>query len=40
MNIWTEGGATVSETITPELIQKALDDMAQAILEQQTNKGE
>lgn len=37
---WTEDGATVTETITPETIQKALDDMAQAIIKQQTKKGE
>ena len=37
---WTEDGAAISETITPETIQKALDDMAQAILNQHTKKGE
>ncbi|MBQ1778957.1 MAG: hypothetical protein IIZ93_12440 [Acidaminococcaceae bacterium] len=37
---WTEDGATITETLTPETIQKALDDMAQAILNQQAKKGE
>lgn len=36
----TEDGATITETLTPETIQKALDDMAQAIIKQQTKKGE
>lgn len=39
-NTWTEDGATITETITPELVQEALDDMAQAILNQQTKNGE
>ena len=39
-NAWTEDGATVTETITPETIQKALDGMAQAIIRQQDKKGE
>ena len=39
-NAWTEDGATVTETITPETMQKALDDMAQAILNKQIKKGE
>ena len=36
----TEDGATITETLTPETIQKALDGMAQAIIRQQDKKGE
>ncbi len=37
-NAWTEDGATVTETLSTEIIQKAIEDMAWAVYEKELRK--